>query len=457
MGRPAIRSLVGGAAGITAGVLGGIGLGAIPPQDAPSSPGAPAAIDAAHVPPLLSLPGEAVTLRYAIVCPPRDDGAPCDGSGEVYARAGQSGEFTKLELRRGDDSRDGRYFVELPAEIASARDGFSYYAMLRDNSSGATITVPSGGAAAPHRSLRLHQPTEVRLTAHAFGRVRKADARVVEAPWGNDLGEVGLSGTRELGLAGPSAFEVGVHGDVSLLDGVNRRVERWSRGRASAIPIGTTALLSDFAVEPDGTLDVLEPPTRETPFPRLVSFRRDGSERWSQRLADRTWAKLASGPDGPVVQQQPSEQWLPVAENGRPLTRAAQSVRGRASRPLANGRGVLVQRVGDTELRVAETAGEAALRAWRLVSKTPLGEVQLAESLGNRLAVVVKTYDDGRDEFEVLVLERSGLTSEFALPSAAWSESAPLARFRLSGSSLYQLGSTPKGAFVDRFDLEVSG
>ena len=32
--------------------------------------------------------GERVTLRYAIVCRPRDDGLPCDGSGVVHARAG---------------------------------------------------------------------------------------------------------------------------------------------------------------------------------------------------------------------------------------------------------------------------------------------------------------------------------------------------------------------------------
>jgi hypothetical protein len=456
MGRPTVRSLVGGAAGITAGVLGGIGLGAIAPDDAPS-PGAPAAIDAAHVPPLLALRGEAVTLRYAIVCPPRDDGAPCDGAGEVYARPGQSGEFRKLTLKRGADSRDGRYFVDLPAEIAGARDGFSYYASLRDNSSGATITVPSGGAVAPQRSLRLSKPTEVSLTRHAFGRVRTADARVVDARWGSDVGEVGLAGSRELGLTGPSAFDVGPGGDVFVLDGLNRRIERWSRSRASAIPIGDTALLSDLVVEPDGSLDVLEPPTRETQFPRLVSLRRDGSVRWSQRLADRTWAKLASGPEGPVVQQQPSEQWLPVAENGRPLARATQSRRGRAARPLANGRGVVVQRVGDAELRVAETAGDAVVRAWRISSATPLGEVQLAEPVGSLLVVVVKTYDDDRDEFDVLALGRAGLVREFALPSAGWAESAPLARFRLAGSALYQLGSNPKGAFVDRFDLEVSG
>ena len=48
-------------------------------------------IAGAHLPPLLTLPGEQVTLRYAIVCSPADPahdpvGTPCDGGGDVYAR-----------------------------------------------------------------------------------------------------------------------------------------------------------------------------------------------------------------------------------------------------------------------------------------------------------------------------------------------------------------------------------
>jgi len=54
----------------------------------------------------------------------------------------------------------------------------------------------------------------------------------------------------------------------------------------------------------------------------------------------------------------------------------------------------------------------------------------------------------------VLVLDRSGVRRTFALESAAWAETAPLARFRLVGSSLFRLDSTPAGVFVDRFDLE---
>jgi hypothetical protein len=112
--------------------------------------------------------------------------------------------------------------------------------------------------------------------------------------------------------------------------------------------------------------------------------------------------------------------------------------------------------VGKAELRLAELAGNAVIRSWRVTSATPLGEVQLAEPSGARLVVVLKTYTDDRAQYIVLVLGRTGLEQRFSVEPAEWAESAPLARFRLARASLYQLGSTPTGAFVDRFDLEVS-
>jgi hypothetical protein len=222
------------------------------------------------------------------------------------------------------------------------------------------------------------------------------------------------------------------------------------------VPVEVSGGLADFAVEPDGTFDVLEPPNRVSAAPLLRSFRADGTPTWTQRLSDRTWAKLAVGPSGPVVQQQPSEQWLPAAESGRALGPAAQAARGRPGKPVAGGREVVVDRVGKAELRLAELAGNAVIRSWRVTSATPLGEVQLAEPSGARLVVVLKTYTDDRAQYIVLVLGRTGLEQRFSVEPAEWAESAPLARFRLARASLYQLGSTPTGAFVDRFDLEVS-
>lgn len=453
MRRPVIRSLAGGAAGIVVGVIGGIALTSVSAASGPI-PAAPG-VDAVHIPPVLTRAGEPVTLRYAIVCAPRDDGEPCDGSGSVFVRAGEGGAFQQLTLKRGEDSSDGRYFVDLPREIASSREGFSYYAILRDGANGTTVTVPAGGSAAPQRSVPLRDAAEVALGPHVFGRDRAPDERVVDAAWGSEVGEAGLAGSRGLGFVGPSSFDIAGDGSVAVLDQVNGRVQNWSRMGVNATSLEVSGGLADFALEPGGVMDVLEPPNRVSPAPILRSFRGDGTLRWAQRLSDRTWAKLAPGRTGPVVQQQPSEQWLPVAEHGVALDRVAQAGRGRPGRPFADGREVVVERVGSGELRLAELAGDAVVRGWRIISATPLGEVQLAEPLGNRLVVVTKTYTDDRSEYLVLVLDRPGIVSSFAVESLEWAESAPLARFRLAGSSLYRLGSTRAGLFVDRFDLEV--
>lgn len=455
MRRPTKRSLAGGAAGIAAGILGGIAL-------TPGSAGnlaVPAPeqfIDAAHVPPALTLPGEPVTLRYAIVCTPREDGRPCDGSGDVFVRPGQSGPFQRLALQRGADSADGRYLVHVPEEIASNRDGFSYYAVLRDDATGADMTVPTGGSAAPQVSLPLRKTVDVDLGGHAFGRTRHRDARVVAATWGSSPGQAGLAGSRELGFTGPSAIDVEANGAVTMLDQINGRLQRWQDGRISATNAALSGGLADIAVEEDGTVDVLEPPNRVTPTPMLRKLGRDGSLEWEQRLADRTWSKLETGPEGPVVLAAPSEEWVPATANGAPLDRATQAKRAKPGRLTAAGRDVIVDRIGADELRLAEAAGRAVLRSWRVTSATPLGEVQLAESVGSRLLVVLKTYIDDRAEYVVLVLDRAGVVQQFSVDATEWAESAPLARFRLAGGSLYHFGSTPSAAFVDRFDLDVS-
>ncbi len=53
------------------------------------------------------------------------------------------------------------------------------------------------------------------------------------------------------------------------------------------------------------------------------------------------------------------------------------------------------------------------------------------------------------------MLGGGGLVARFAVASDSWTETAPLARFRLVRDALYRLRTTSSGAFVDRFDLEV--
>jgi len=440
MRRPSIRSLAGGAAGIAAGVISGVVLtsvsaaGPSPPQEV-----API-IDATHVPPLLTRPGKPVRLRYAIVCAPRDDGLPCDASGTVYIRPSESGPFQALPLQRGEDSSDGRYYVDVPA------GDFQYYAVLGDNATGASTTIPTGGAEAPQVSLQMRDAVAVELGRHVFGRVRAPDALVAHADWGSAPQDVGLGGSRELGFTGPSSFDVEADGTVDVLDSVNARVMRWAHGRREVVGLAGATELAELAADPDGGFDVLE--ARGT----LRSFGPDGRSRWSQKLADRTWAKLERGP---TVLQEPSEQWMPVAAHGTPLTRAGQARAARPGKRLANGHELLVDRVGESELRVAEAHGGSLFRGWRITSETPLGEVQLAEQHGDGIVVVTHPYTDERDEFLVLLLDHAGLAASFSVESGSWTETAPLARFRLARDSLFRLYTTQEGAFVDRFDLEV--
>jgi hypothetical protein len=69
--------------------------------------------------------------------------------------------------------------------------------------------------------------------------------------------------------------------------------------------------------------------------------------------------------------------------------------------------------------------------------------------------IVAHVYTDTRDEFVVLVLDDHGVAQRFSVAADSWTETAPLARFRLERGSLYRFRTTPAGAFVDRFDLEV--
>jgi hypothetical protein len=403
--------------------------------------GAPPLIDSTHVPPVLTLPGEPIRLRFGLVCTPRPDGAPCDGSGTVYLRAGQAGAFRSYPLHRGVESKDGRYFLDVPPAIAAARDGFSYYAVLRDDANGASVSVPSGGADAPQVSLPLGDPVTLSLGRHTFGAVREPDAVAAEAAWGSGSGEVGLAGSRALGYRGPSSFDLEADGTVDVLDSVNGRIVRWGRGRREQVPLAGSLELADFTAEPDDSFDVLDVHNM------LRSYRVDGTQKWVQRLADRTWAKLA---DGGTVLQEPSEQWMPVTENGAPLTPAEQRRAGHTGH-----HGVLVDRVDSSELRVAQLRGDAVLRGWRITSETPLGEVQLAEPFDNGVVIVTRAYTDDRDEFVVLVLDSRGLAQRFSVASGSLTETAPLARFRLARGALYRLRTTAAGATVDRFDLEV--
>ncbi len=457
-----VRRRLAGAAGVVSGGLAGmftVILAGTAVAHQLAAPSAAPVLEATHLPPLLTAAGERVELRYDVFCAAAgiEPTGPCDASGSVFVRSGSAGPFRRLSLTEDRTASEGRFAARVPESIARAAAGFTYYAVLRSTRTGDVVTLPAGGAAAPQRSLPLGNPVRVALGAHEFGRVATRSARVAEAAWGSGPAEVGLEQGRNLTPIGGASFDVSRDGTVHVLDEANRRVLRWRAGvrsASAAVPLAIYGTLADMSVAPDGTIHVLETTNGGREAQLLRSFGADGLAKGVATIEGRA-SQIRLAADGvPTVLQQPSSQWTPaLAADGRALGTDAQSAAGSVDRPLASGQEVVVLRRG-SEIRVSVESG-GVRRSWRITSQTPIAEVQLAEALGSRLVVVARVYTDMQDEFVVLLLGADGLERKLALDSVDWAETAPLSRFRLVGSSLYQLGSTPASVFVDRFDLEV--
>lgn len=453
---------LGRVSGVVAGVLAGVAtvvLAGTAVAHRIVQPAPVSFIDATHIPPLLTARGEQVELRYDVYCGGGDAAAeidaPCEAEGTVFVRAGNIGPFQEIAPREDRSASEGRFVAVVPEVIARSESGFSYHATFRSDETGLTTTVPAGGADAPQRSLPLGRSIGVELAAHEFGRASEPDARVVEAAWGTGTAEVGLEQGGNLTPIGGAAFDVEADGTVVVLDEANKRLLRWRDGRApEAVPVAVNGTLADMTIDEDGNAYVLETTAGQGSSSLMRVFDRLGVAQGASAVAGRP-SQVRIGPAGPVVFQSPSAQWMPAAVGGRPVAMSEQVSAGRSGRPLPDGREVVILRTGN-QVRVALVGEAGVQRSWIVHSETALAEVQLAEPRGTRVVLVTRVFTDDRGEYVVLVLDRRGVTQRFSVASAEWAEAAPLSRFRLRGSSLYQLGSTPAGLFVDRFELEGS-
>jgi len=106
-----------------------------------------------------------------------------------------------------------------------------------------------------------------------------------------------------------------------------------------------------------------------------------------------------------------------------------------------------------SEVKLALVRGDRVGHAWVLRGETSFGEVQLAEPYGDGMLVVVRMWDEKDAEFRVLRLGSQGLVQSFDVAPAEWAESASLSRFRLHGSTLYQLRSDPSRIAIAKFEI----
>ena len=444
---------------IAVGVVAGGATAAWSTAAAGSENAEPAAVfDATHLPPLLTIAGERAVLAYEVHCAAAGDesvDADCDAHGAVFVRSIGDTAYERLALQPHVENGTRQLAAAVPDRFGAAGRGIEYYAVLDASDLGEQVTLPAGGEAAPHVSRPLTDAVTVDLGLHAFGRDRRASTRVAAAGWGDRAGQVGLERGRNIDPIGGSAFDVDARGAVVLLDQVNRRFLRFSRGRSATahVPVSVNGTLADMALAGDGSVFVLETTSTTGRHPLIRRFDDGGRELEAIESAERTPSEIRIDERGPVVLGRPSHHWMPVLIDGVPASPRRQLERGRPGRRVGGSEVVVLRH--QNEVRLALIAGNAVTRSWRVRSATPFAEVQLADTWGQRAVVVVRMYDDTADEFAVLVLGRGGLVDRFTVDSADWAEAAPLGRFELVGRSLYRLGSAPSGVFVDRFELEV--
>lgn len=413
----------------------------------------------------LRAPGDPQEIRYDISCLPPDGNAEgtgvCDGGGTVYFRS-NSGGSAAVQLQLDMNAQAGRYVAAVPSSIWNA-PWFTYYAVIRDNTTGRTITIPQGGSVAPQLSFAM-SGTTVDLGTHSFGATRQADARVATATWGSSDGQVGLEDGIDTPTGG-SSFDVDSAGNVYLLDEANSRMLKFAAGGSgsSAIPLpGTAGVKGDLRIsDATGAAYLLEVASASSSQPLLHGYTLAGGALGTSSVADAAAAQVRLSGSTAYVSEYPSSMWAPVLQNnGRsPVDASSQLLRASAGAPALDGTAVMVLSTG-SEIRVGTySAGSPTpqLTSARITSATPVADIQLAQKLpSGRLLVVFSVYTEDRHEYEAVVLGASGgVVDQFALPAADWAESMPLSRFRLAGSALYELGSTDAGVFVDRYDLGV--
>jgi hypothetical protein len=452
---PTLLGLLAG--GATSVAVAAVAFGATAVAQPEQAPPPHSLLEATHLPPLLVMSGEPVSLAFDVHCAQagvEDPEQSCRLSGSLFVRGASAGPFRELALAEDDAAGLRRVDAAVPDVVAHDPKGFEYYAEIEASGSGDRVRVPAGADAAYHTYV-ARNAVAVELPPRPFGSVRRG-SRVISARWGDGPLQVGLESGPNADPIGASSFDVDASGTVVLLDEAHRRALRFAPTAhvPEVIPLAIDGHLADLTIDENESMDVLESVAPPGGGPFVRRFDRAGRSLGAVETAERSPSQIRMGPNGPVVLEHPSHLWVPVAANGVSLRPADQLRHGRVGHPLRSGAEVVVHRTVN-ELRLALVSRGRIQTSWRIASPAHLGEVQLAEPLDDRLVVVVRAYDEHSDEFRVLVLDRRGPVQQFAVESADWAETAPLSRFRLIGGSLYQLGSDPAGAFVDRYDLEV--
>ncbi|TMM28244.1 MAG: hypothetical protein E6F93_12745 [Actinobacteria bacterium] len=315
----------------------------------------------------------------------------------------------------------------------------------------------------------------VQLGTHQFGRLRAPDAVVAHAgPAEVAFNKRGACGCLD-GPQGPMLFDVAPNGSIWLFDVLNHRLLVWQHGRP-ARPARALALpkldVRDFAVGRDGTVYLhavyADPPAGDSGA-TLWALAPSGKVRW--RAQALMGSALRIGSNGVLysvgARKQDPGAWTPLTTPaGRPLSLAAQRRGTMTFQPLASGVHLVASRLGAHEVHFALVdRSRKVVRAWRVLSKTPLALAQrtltpalVGGDLVVELDVSRQVRSTLRSEHVVMRLSPTGMRKRFSLDAkTVWGDNGdqPVAALRIgSDGRLYQLRTNPKtGASIARYSL----
>jgi hypothetical protein len=298
----------------------------------------------------------------------------------------------------------------------------------------------------------------VRLPKHFFGNFRPPDARVVSAKWGKGPGQVGLE--KESFPTGASSFDV-VNDVVCVLDQHNGRVLAYAAGKAPrAIPLVVKGLAgeifrgvnSSLAVGTDGTIYVLEGVDSIHNRPTLRAFPARGGAPIATTSQGGAESVRAAGKTA-YVDNSLVGPWQQVMKAGR-IARA----RATPYRVFADGSRVQLHPLKKPYNKpqpwvVSMTTTSGKHLTWSVSSPDGIQAVD-AESFGGiELLLVLNVYTDTKNEYEVLILGPSGILTSFSVPWDRYTETNLDDDFRVDGSTLYHLGWTKSGVYVDYYSF----
>lgn len=397
--------------------------------------------DVLYRPPAFVRRGQPVKLTYDVVCPltaPPKAGF-CTPGARFYVRRAGAGKFDAIDLPKGRPIK-----VTVPARYA-AGIGFDYYIDIRDERGNRRV-VPAGGAEAPQRAWVIVRWTTVELGRHRFGDTRGGE-RVISARFGAGHGQLG-----RLRSVGPSAFAIARDASIVVLDQINRRLAKYRGSRVTYAPIRFLGGEGDLDIGPNGTIYVLDRGAATSHVAYVRSYDAAMKPLAATRLGDDQGNVLRVGVQGALVHALPSEQWLPVGGGRELLEPAEQRARARPAQTFAGGVEVAVD-AGPRETRVALFRRDRVVASWAVRSRTPLGEVQLAEPYGGGILLVLRLLSGPHAEWQVMRLLPTGAGGNFSIAPVEAADAAPRSRLRRHGATLYVLQSARNGASVVRYRL----